>query len=165
MRVDILAGYGCEMRETMKKGLSLVELMIIAAIIGILAAIVIPNFQSHTTQAKEAVAKDSLRLLRSSIELYTAQHGGMPPGYQDDDPDTVPSSATFLSQTVLQRRYISKMPKNPFNNLDTMLVVGNSETLPEDATGEYGWVYQPATKTIRLDWPGSDKKGIRYYEY
>jgi type II secretory pathway pseudopilin PulG len=125
----------------------------------------VPRFQSHATRAKEAVAKDSLRILRSAIELYTTQHGGIPPGYQDDDPDTVPSSSIFSNQLVLEGRYVLKMPENPFNGLKTTLVIANNGTFPNAATGTYGWVYQPATITIRLDWPGTDKTGLRYYDY
>ena len=36
---------------------------------------------------------------------------------------------------------------------------------PSEATGEYGWVYQAQTRTIRLDWPGTDTKGRPYYDY
>lgn len=139
--------------------------MIVVAVLGILAAIVVPQFQSQATQAKEAVAKDNLRILRSGIELYTTQHGGVPPGYEDDDPDTVPSSSTFYNQLVLEGQYVLKMPENPFNGLSTTLVIANAEAFPAVATGTYGWVYQPATITIRLDWTGADKHGMRYYDY
>lgn len=139
--------------------------MIVVAVLGILAAIVVPQFQKHSAQAREAVAKDSLRLLRGAIELYTAQHGGVPPGYEDDDVTGAPGGLHFNRQLVLEGRYLSKMPENPFNNRDTIFIIGNSEAFPGSATGQFGWVYQPATKTIRLDWPGTDKSGIRYYEY
>jgi len=148
----------------MKRGFSLVELMIVVAVLGILAAIVVPQFRSHATQAKEAVANDSLRILRSAIELYTARHSGVPPGYEGDDPATAPSSSNFYEQLV-EGHYLFKMPENPFNNLDTMEIIGNSEAFPSTAAGEYGWIYQPVTKTIRLDWPGTDKDGIAYIEY
>jgi general secretion pathway protein G len=148
-----------------KRGFSIVELMIVVAVLGILAAIVVPHFQSHATRAKEAVAKDSLRILRSAIELYTTQHGGVPPGYENDDPVSVPSSETFYNQLVVEGQYILKMPENPFNTLSTTLVIANDGTVPDAATGTYGWVYQPATITIRLDWPSTDKDGLRYYDY
>jgi general secretion pathway protein G len=61
----------------MKRGFSLVELMIVVAVLGIMAAIVVPQFQSHSIEAKIAVAKDNLRILRSAIDLYTAQHGSL----------------------------------------------------------------------------------------
>jgi len=149
----------------MYRGFSLVELIIVVAVLGIMAAIVVPQFQNQSTQAKEAVAKECLRILRSAIELYTAQHSGVPPGYTDDDPQTPPSSLNFYNQLTIENRYMSKMPSNPFNNCQNIKIIGNSESFPLSATGNFGWVYQAATKTIRLDWQGADKYGIRYFDY
>ena len=139
--------------------------MIIVAVIGIMGAIIVPQFQLYSIQAKKAVAKDALRLLRSAIELYTAQHSGIPPGYESDDPTTVPTSENFLNQLVARQDYLAKMPKNPFNNLENIKVIGNSDAFPSDALEGYGWIYQAATKTIRLNWSGVDSSGLRYFEY
>jgi general secretion pathway protein G len=149
----------------MKRGFSIVELIIVVAVLGIMAAIIVPQFQSHSTEAKESVAKDSLRILRSAIELYTAQHSGIPPGYTNNDPQTSPSSSNFYNQLTVERRYMSKIPVNPFNNRQDIWMIGNSGTFPQNPTGNYGWVYQAATKTIKLDWQGMDKYGIPYFEY
>lgn len=153
------------LHRKMKTAFSIVELMIVAAVLGILAAIVVPHFQSHATQAKEATARSNLRTLRGAVELYTAQHGGVPPGYQNDDPLTSPTSANFHRQLVVEGRYLRKMPENPFNAKGTVQAIGNSGSFPADATGAHGWIYQPAASTIRLDWPGVGTDGIRYYEY
>lgn len=153
------------LRNMKRQGLSVAELMIVIAVLGILAAIVVPQFQSYSTEAKKAVAKDALRMLRSAIELYTAQHSGIPPGYEDDDPTTVPTSASFANQLAANQDYLAKMPKNPFNNLQNIRTIGNNEDFPADAVDGYGWVYQAATKTIRLNWPGVDSSGLRYFDY
>ncbi len=141
------------------------ELMIVLAILGILAAIVLPQFRSQSTQAKEAVAKDHLRVLRGAIELYAARHIGVPPGYPDNNSQSEPDSVYFYQQTVLSGNYFNKIPENPFNNLDTISMIGNGQSLPASAAGRYGWIYQPATMTIRLDWPGIDESGLKYYDY
>jgi type II secretory pathway pseudopilin PulG len=151
--------------ERMKEAFSLVELIIIVAVLGILAAIVVPQFQEHSVTAKESVAKDSLRILRSAIELYAVQHGGVPPGYPDDNPQNGPDSGSFEIQLTINRHYMSKLPENPFNNLRTIRMIGNGEPFPTGATGQFGWVYQPATMTIRLDWTGRDNEGVRYFDY
>jgi general secretion pathway protein G len=149
----------------MKRGFSLVELIIVVAVLGIMAAIVVPQFQSNSSQARKAVAKDSLRILRSAIELYTVQHGGVPPGYEGDNPQTTPTSSNFYDQLLVDRKYLSKMPENPFNNQKSIMMIGNSEAFPPNPVAGYGWVYQAATKTIRLSWPGSDSEGIAYFDY
>lgn len=149
----------------MKKGFSLAELVIIVAILGIMAAVVVPQFQSQSTQAKNAVAKDNLRILRSAIELYTVQHRGIPPGYENDNPANTPSNAVFLNQLVVSGNYLKAMPENPLNNMDNIRMVGNGESFPQNSDNGYGWVYQPATKTIRLSWSGTDSHGIRYFDY
>ena len=139
--------------------------MIVVAVLGILAAIVTPQFQRYSSQAKADVAKDSLHLLRAAIELYTARHGDVPPGYKGDDVTTTPSASFFYKQMIPDGRYLSEIPENPFNNLDTVKIISNAATFPATAIGGFGWVYQPATKTIKLDWPGADKKGVSYFDY
>jgi tetratricopeptide (TPR) repeat protein/type II secretory pathway pseudopilin PulG/MFS family permease len=146
----------------MKKAFSIAELVIVACIIGILAALAMPFFQNEATGAKVATARDNLR---SAIELYAAQHKGAAPGYENDNTSTVPREDCFRQQTIITERYMRKMPENPFNNLSTMQIVANNEVFPSAATGQYGWIYQAATSTIRLDWPGLDTTGIAYFDY
>ncbi|GAI09708.1 unnamed protein product [marine sediment metagenome] len=166
----------------MKKAFTLVEILIVVAILGILAALTLPIFKDYITEAKEAAAKDNLRIFRNAIEIYAAQHNGVPPGYPNGD-----TSAELLGMICVYQLfkatningqfadvgtpgfplgpYIPKIPSNPFNNIKTVKVLVNNEEFPTDATGDSGWIYKPATKQIRLDWPGADTKGIRYYDY
>ncbi len=166
----------------MKKGLSLIELMIVVAVLGILAAIVVPQFQSHATQAKETAAKSNLRILRSGIELYAVQHKGIPPGYPNGNISAAPSSTTFVEQLTQASNesgqtaapgtagyrlgpYMRSFPENPFNDSTTVKMVGNSEEFPANATGNFAYVYKAATTTIKLDWPGNDSVGVCYFNY
>jgi type IV pilus assembly protein PilA len=57
-----------------KKGFTLIELMIVVAIIGILAAIAIPNFMTYQCKAKQSEAKSILGALRTAQEAYYAEH-------------------------------------------------------------------------------------------
>jgi len=57
-----------------QKGFTLIELMIVVAIIGILAAIAIPNFMSYQCKAKQAEAKSHLGSIRSMQEAYYAEY-------------------------------------------------------------------------------------------
>ena len=61
-------------------GFTLVELLIVAIILSILAAIEVPQFTSTTDDAAEAALKSNLTGIRSSIAMYAQQHGGTFPG-------------------------------------------------------------------------------------
>jgi len=57
-----------------RSGFTLVEILIVVIILGILAAIVIPQFSDASTQARETSIKSDLWTMRSQIELYKVQH-------------------------------------------------------------------------------------------
>ena len=57
-----------------KKGFTLIELMIVVAIIGILAAIAIPQFASYRQRAQDSAAKSALKNLATAQEDYYQQH-------------------------------------------------------------------------------------------
>ena len=163
-------------------GFTLVELMIVVAILGILAAIALPEFQGHIQKAKESAAKDNLRILRETIERYAAEHNGVPPGYPPGNL-SAPSVLYALYDLVLKSTnasgqvadigtpgypygpYLPKVPQNPFNEKNNIVVIGNSTDFPTTSTKIYGWIYKPATKEIRLDYNGTDSEGVRYLEY
>jgi len=149
----------------MKRAFTLVEILIVVALLGILAAIVLPTFQDHIQQARESAAKDNLRILRNAIELYAAQHSDVPPGYSNDDPSQNVAWICVWKQLVNPGDYLSQMPENPFNGSYIVWAIRNDETFPAKATGDFGWIYKPATREIRLDWPGTDSKGVRYFDY
>ncbi|HSV27825.1 MAG TPA: prepilin-type N-terminal cleavage/methylation domain-containing protein [Sedimentisphaerales bacterium] len=163
------------------RAFSLVELLIIVAIIGILAAVVMPTVVTHSRRAKEAAARENLQILRSAIELYAAQHNGIPPGYFGGDVTTTPNQLVFMLQMLRSTDirgflgdtgdpafpygpYLTSIPVNPLNGLRSIRMVDNTEPFPEPA-GKHGFIYQPATKTIRLDTPGNDLQGVPYIDY
>ncbi len=149
----------------MRNAFTIAELVIVACIIGILASLVVPMVQNRATEAKVAAARDNLRILRGAVTLYAAQHGGVAPGYENNTFGGTLGAEFFRDQTTVQDSYMRKVPANPFNNLDTIRMVAESESFPTEATGTHGWIYQPATETIHLDWPGTDEGGYRYFDY
>ena len=61
-------------RLNTKKGFTLIELMIVVAIIGILAAIAIPNFLTYQCKAKQSEAKQSLGAISKNEMAYHAEY-------------------------------------------------------------------------------------------
>jgi general secretion pathway protein G len=57
-----------------RKGFTLVEILIVVIILGILAAIVIPQFTNASTEARESSLRSTLQTLRSQVELFKLQH-------------------------------------------------------------------------------------------
>ena len=149
----------------MKKAFTLIEILIVVSILGILSAIVFPEFQAHAQQSREAAAKDNLRIRRNAIEVYAGQHNDVPPGYQNDDitqtPGYVPMYVTFASGN-----YLNTLPKNPFNQklLINVLEGRDFPAVPAE-TDKYGWIYLPEIREIRLNTDGVDSENRPYFDY
>ncbi len=75
------------------KGFTLVELLVVAVVLAIFAAIVVPQFASTTDEAKLSALKSDLSGIRSAIDLYRQQHGHFP-GAVAASGATCPSSGT-----------------------------------------------------------------------
>ena len=134
-------------------GFTLVEILIVVVILGILAAIVIPQFTSASTEAKESSLVSDLQTVRSQIELFKIQHNDILPGeiLNADGTITAATAVTFVRAMCLKTDqygnegttagvhrfgpYMKKIPPNPFSNSTTETVTGMSEDGSSVAAG------------------------------
>ena len=89
-------------RTVVAKGFTLVEILIVVVILGILAAIVIPQFTNAAGAANVSSLRTQLQTFRSQIELYQSQHGGQYPLLADMNADVtgdgIPDWQPFTQQ-------------------------------------------------------------------
>ena len=131
-----------------KKGFTLVEILIVVVILGILAAVVIPQFTEASTEAKTSSLCTDLQSVRSQIELYKVQHNDNFPGVANGamHPSGIGDIvAALTSKTDVYGNagndygpYLQKFVLNQFNNLDTCQSEAGNGGL---GTGNTGWHY------------------------
>jgi len=71
------------MKKQMKKGFTLVEIMIVVAIIAILAAVAIPNFIRYRNDSRTAACIANMKQLQTAAESYLTKHPGAAPAVSD----------------------------------------------------------------------------------
>lgn len=103
MEQPILTGKVTPRRNRWQRGFTLIELMVVMAIISVLLAIALPIYQKSVVRAKESVLKNNLFTLRTMIDEYTV------------DKQKAPESL----QTLVSEGYLRKIPQDPITNSDS----------------------------------------------
>ena len=133
-----------------KTAFTLVEILIVVVILGILAAIVIPQFTSASNDARQSGLASDLQTSRSQLQLYKTQHLERWPSLKEDGTaDTANFIARMTGKTDSTGKinaagvlgpYLMKWPTNPFatSNQNTCNY-GTAEPAPGDGTS--GWYF------------------------
>jgi len=104
------------MRTLSRKAFTLVEILIVVVILGILAAIVVPQFTNATQDAQTGNIRAQVKSLNNQIELFRART------------NAYPDFATNGWQEMIDNNYIKTAPKNPYNNSTTIGTVVDGAT-------------------------------------
>ena len=102
-----------------RKGFTLIELMIVIAIIGILAAMAMPNFKTSRYQARQKACYSNIRVVQGAVEMYNM--------------DTPSMMSTMAMANLTSGGYLKPNIKCPECNSDSYTNVGNL-----DGDGEVG---------------------------
>ena len=94
-----MRGKGSQIRNR-QRGFTLIEMIIVIAIMGILVAVAIPVYQMHVLHAREAVLKEDLYSMRNAIDQYSQDKAKAPQSLDD----------------LVSAGYLRAIPKDPFTN-------------------------------------------------
>ena len=137
-----------------RKGFTLIELVIVVAILGILAAIVIPKFADLVRKSNEGASRGNLGALRSALSIYYGDNEGQ---YPTDN----------LASLTVNGKYLTAIPmaKTPNYHPDSATVT--TQTSSND-TG--GWSYDntvgdPNFGTVWVNCTHTDTKGNVWTTY
>jgi general secretion pathway protein G len=153
-----------------RKGFTLIEILIVVIILGILAAIVIPQFSSATTDARTSSVQSTVQTLRSQVALYRLQHNDKLPGSGSGTSFTA-GGAQFWTDLTTQTDatgtlyasgattgpfgpYMQDIPANALNTL-TSVIDGAATTTAASACG---YQYDFTAKTGKVWGTGTDSK-------
>ena len=142
------------------KGFTLIELMIVVAIIGILAAIAIPRFAQMLEKSREGSTKGNLGAIKSAASIYYGD-------YQGVWPQTLQSFTGYAFSRYLDNLQNVKVTGafqtgsvSPAGNLVTMTT---QSSVP--ATSSTGWMYDSNLGSVYVNSTVKDSKSIPYSFY
>lgn len=145
------------MRAKLNRAFTLVEILIVVVILGILAAVVIPQFVNASDEAQVGNVETQLRTLRTQIQLFRAQSDTNDfPALVEGDDDGAVTWEPMITAQLLQAA-----PVNPRTNSSTVTetdetgVTGMDSAMADTAVG---WFYNPETGEI---WAASFNENYR----
>ena len=145
------------MKTTKKRlGFTLIELMIVVAIIGILAAIAIPKFAELIRKSNEGSSKGNLGAIRSALSIYYGDLEGQYPA--------------ALDSLTISGKYLTSIPKSkaPNYHSDVSTISQDSGVLSITNAGGWAYVNAPGDANFGTLWVNcthTDTKGTVWTAY
>jgi general secretion pathway protein G len=129
--------------KTGNSGWTLIELLIVIALITILAGLAMTQYRNSVTQSKEAVLKTDLFRMRDAIDQYYADKAKYPASLE----------------TLVSEGYLRKVPEDPFTGAADTWQTVPAEPDPSNPTQE------PGIYDVKSGAPGTALDGTAYTEW
>ena len=141
-----------------RKGFTLIEVMLVVAVVGVLSMVLVPQFANLVRKANEATTKGNLASLRGALAMYYGDRDRYP---TDDLTSLV--SGKFIK--AVPRAYVE-----PWHHPNNQVSAGNSATLLASDANQHAWFYysdpnDPRFGTLLVNCIHTDLKGTVWTTY
>lgn len=150
-----------------EKGFTFIELMILVAVVGIVAALAYPYFQQMVEKTREAATRANINAIKSAISIYYGDHEGVWPSKLDVT-DKTPGFGFGDYLPVMPKvkaTYPTEKEMNPAGNMITYKSFTDEPSLAEPNTPGVGWRYEVETGRIWINSSLVDSNGLSYTTY
>lgn len=156
-------------RPYARSAFTLIELALVLAIVGVVAALAVPRLSSAADNAKLAQIDANQRALQEAIDFYSAEHSGNSPAINPNG--TTTTSGVLFMRRLLERTdelgnldpagifgpYLRSPPKNPYLGMATVRIDGVAT-----ATNTTGWRFDSVSQQVKPDDSGVATRRSKY---
>ena len=128
-------------RPGRRAAFTLIEILIVVIILGILAAIVIPQFTSASQDARQNSTRTQVQTIRSQIELYKMEHGGLYPTDDNTDTGTWSSWDKLIKKTNDAGTVDAAGKYGPYLQSEPVNSINDNTKVKANADGDAGFVF------------------------
>lgn len=142
-------------RSARQRGFTLIEVMIVVALMAILAAVLVPYLTDPADDARSAAAGFNQGALRGQIQLYRTEHHGRSPSESlgelllATNAEGKPGSGPGFTLGP----YLHQIPLNPFTRSNRVRVTSTNPPAAASGADDAGWLYHPPSGLVWLDHP------------
>jgi len=139
--------------QKLQQGFTLIELMIVVAIIGILAALAVPAYQDYTIRSKVSEAASLASAVRTAVDVYFSENGTLPGSTVTNTSLGLSAPASYVAKYVASVNAISSPPGDILITLKTLPELGSASAkairyVPIRQGGNLQWTIATTGTTV-----------------